>query len=100
MDPELRDALTALQAEMRTGFAKVDQRFAQVDQRFDSESSSVAAGFAELRDLINDRFDAAERHARVLVEAVRDETRLLAGQLTRHTERLDDHEDRLKRLER
>ena len=98
--------VTALRREMIALFEQVDQRFKQVDQRFEQVDQRF--------EQVDRRFDEQRVYMNVLIEQVRDDIRLLAetlaplgprvvtleaaGELART--RLDDHDVRLRQVER
>ena len=96
--------------EMKAQFAEVDKRFDQVDRRFER----VDQEFVAVRAEIAREAEATRRHFDVAVEQMKADNALLAAGIadlgrkfdeSRHEQQtvtaiLDDHELRLKTLER
>jgi L-alanine-DL-glutamate epimerase-like enolase superfamily enzyme len=96
----------------------VDRRFQLVDRRFRSVDRHLARlerkkadksdvrrlerkvdwGFREIRQEIKDTAGETRRHFDAVVESLRDDFRLFADAIARHTERLDQHDIRIGRL--
>jgi hypothetical protein len=83
-------------SELRRLSARSDKRFAKFDKRFDQVDKQVAA----LRAQMHAHFSDARRHFDMVAESLRDDLRLFADGIHGNTERLDNHEARLRRLER
>ena len=111
-----------LKREMDTRFAEVEARFTGVDARFDKLEarlvSEVAAIRAEVRALVTEEGATTRRYFDVVAESLRSDIRLIAEGQTKTNEilaaaqtenssahatfvgALDDHELRLRALER
>ena len=74
----------------------MDSRFRRVDQRF----RRVDLEFRRVREEVRQQSEQTRRHFDVVAESLRDDLRLFAEAIRANSERLDDHEVRLRRLER
>jgi proline dehydrogenase len=74
----------------------MDSRFKQVDKRF----RRVDLEFRRLREEVRQQSEQTRRHFDVVAESLRDDLRLFAEAIRANSERLGDHEVRLRRLER
>lgn len=77
-------------------FARVDERFAQVDERFDRVDAEFAAVRAEIRQSAED----SRRYFLMLTERILDSVKQVADGHAHNSSRLDNHEKRLKTLEK
>jgi hypothetical protein len=59
----------------------------------------MATEFRDVRAEMKADGEATRRHFDVMVEAVKDVVKIVADGTVRNTERLDDHENRLKAIE-
>jgi phage shock protein A len=90
----VKEELGAFREEVRSAFAEVRQQFADVRQQF----AEVHEQFAEVHEQFADvhrRIDAVDeraRHQGILLEAVRDDVRLVAEAHGVLGERLDRHQ--------
>jgi uncharacterized protein involved in exopolysaccharide biosynthesis len=80
-----------LKRSMNARFKRVEQRFDRIDRRFEAESS-------RLRQEIREQEETTRRHFDVVVESLRDDLRLFVEAIRSQSERLGDHEVRLRRL--
>jgi len=71
-----------LRSEVQAGFKKVDDEF------------------AKLRAEIKAEGERTRRHFNIMVERVDDSVRIVAEATAHHAERLENHETRIKRLEK
>ena len=74
---------------MMTRFEKVHSEFAQVDSEF-----------AKMRAEMRSESEATRRHFDIMAEKMRDSMKIVAEATAHQAVRIDDHEQRLKRLER
>jgi chromosome segregation ATPase len=84
-------------------FATIDDRFATIDAKFakiDDEFTKVHAEFATLRLQMKAEGETTRRHFDVMVEKITDSVKIVAEATLHNTSRLDNHETRLKRLEK
>jgi hypothetical protein len=110
-----RDPMTIarLKQSMDRRFRSMDRRFRAVDRRFvrlerkKADKSDVRRlerkvdrGFREVRQEIKDTAEETRRHFDAVAESIHDDFRLFADAIARHTERLDQHDFRIGRLER
>src|SRR5262252_2392894 len=100
MDPELRDALDRLtadlRAEIRSGDAEtrrhVDDRFEAVQRQFehvDERFEAVQGRFEEFQVHVDERFAEMRRHFDVVAESFRGDIRSLAELMAISNERTD-----------
>ena len=106
-----------LRTEMQSGFKKVDERFNEIDGRFnkiDERSSQVDDNFksidkqfkkiddefAKIRAEMKAEGETTRRHFDIVGESIRDSVQIVAEGNAHHTSRLDNHETRIKRLEK
>lgn len=105
-------------ATMDARFASIDARFAKVDAEFANMRAEMNHRFDELRAEMNTRFgrvdaefaklrveiktenEMTRRHFEVWAEKMNDSVKIVAEATAHQTMRIDDHEKRLKRLER
>jgi hypothetical protein len=85
-DPASSSELQELRAEVRAEFAEVRAEFGALEVR--------------LVDRIVEEAETTRRHFNIMVERVNDTVKVVAEGLTHHTTVLDDHEHRIKTLER
>jgi hypothetical protein len=78
-----------LKRSMDARFRLVDRRFAQVDRRLAQIDERITREAVETR-----------RHFALVAESLRDDFRIFADAIARRTERLDQHDVRIGRLER
>jgi archaellum component FlaC len=98
-----------LRSEMRGGFNRVDARFEGVDARFegidarlekiDERFNNIDAEFKGVRAEIKAEAEATRRHFDIVAEQMKDIVKVVAEGTARNTERLDDHETRLTKIE-
>ena len=88
--------IAQLKRSMDSRFRRVDQRFTRIDQRF----GQVDLEFRRLRAEVRQQSEQTRRHFDVVAESLRDDLQLFAEAIRTNSERLDDHEIRLRRLER
>jgi chromosome segregation ATPase len=92
-----------LEQSVDRGFKAVDRRFKGVDRRFeavDGRFEAVDHRFDRIEHTIERSAEETRRHFEVIAESLRDDFRLFADAIARHSERLDQHDARLTRLER
>ena len=77
-------------------FDAVDRRFDAVDRRFDAVDREIA----RVRDEVKRSAEETRRHFDVVAERLRDEIRFIAEGHALHSQRLDQHETRIERLEK
>jgi hypothetical protein len=105
--------IARLKQSMDRRFQSMDRRFRSIDRRFvrlerkKADKSDVRRlerkvdrGFREIRQEIKDTAAETRRHFDAVVESLHDDFRLFADAIARHSERLDQHDIRLGRLER
>ena len=96
--------------EMREGFARVDEQFARVDGQF-ARVNEQFAGIDERLARIDERFDRVDagitksgddsrRYFLTLTEQIQDLVKMVADGVAHNSSRLDNHEKRLKALEK
>jgi hypothetical protein len=81
----------------------MDRRFRSVDRRIRSLKSEVhrlRAAIARSDDRNRRQFEETRRHFDVVAESLLDDLRIFADAIVRHSERLDQHDAQLTRLER
>jgi hypothetical protein len=83
-----REPMTVLQLKR-----SMDARFRSVDRRFNRR-------FDRLERELRERDERLRRHFDVVVESLHDDLRMFAEAIGAHSERLGDHEQRLRKLER
>lgn len=71
-------------------------RFEKVDGRLDTVNSE----FAKMRAEMKAEGEATRRHFDIVAEKMSDSVKIVAEATAHHAVRIDDHEKRLKRLER
>ncbi len=113
-DPASSSDLQELRADVRAKFAEVHAEFADVHAEFaevHAELAEVHAELAELRaefgalevrlvDRIVQEGETTRRHFNIMVERVNETVKVVAEGVGHHTTVLDDHERRIKTLER
>ena len=77
----------------------VDERLDGMDKRFDSINKRLD-GMDERFDDINERLDSIDKRLDENEEVQNEILNAIGTDLNRHSARLDDYEDRLKKLER
>ena len=81
----------------------MDSRFRSVDRRFQRMQRSMDARFDQLektlRTEIRESEERTRRHFDVVAERLHDDMRKFAEAIGVHSDRLGDHESRLRRLE-
>lgn len=82
----LSTGLHELRAEMRAGFTAVDRRFEALE--------------AGIEARITEEAETTRRYFDIMVEQVKDRVKIIAEGVSHHGTVLDDHEHRLKTLER
>jgi septation ring formation regulator EzrA len=102
--------LDELQTEMRDGFKKVEERFkengerfSKIDDRFskiDHRLETIEAELLNVRAEIKSEGESTRRHFDMMVEKMADSVKIVAEGTAHHSLRLDNHETRLKRLEK
>jgi chromosome segregation ATPase len=89
----LRDEMRQGFAEMRQGFARVDERLERVDERLEQLTQDVTQLHRDVATL-GLRVDALERRVRdngILLEALRDDVRLIAEGHVLLNQRVDNY---------
>lgn len=89
--------LQELRAEMRAGFAEMR---AEMGAEFAEVRAESGALEARLVDRIVQEGETTRRHFDIMVERVNDTVKVVAEGVVHHTTVLDDHERRIKSLER
>jgi archaellum component FlaC len=104
---ELRTEMLAGFANNGDRFATIDDRFATIDDRFkkvDDEFAKVRAEITmsaeTIRAEIKREGETTRRHFDIMVEKISDSVKIVAEATAHNSSRLDDHDARLKRLER
>ena len=106
MDRRFRSMDRAMDRRFRSMDRATDRRFARFDRKKADKSDvrrlerKVDRGFREIRQEIKDTAGETRRHFDAVVESFHDDFRLFADAIARHTERLDQHDIRIGRLER
>jgi len=85
--------IAQLKRSMDSRFRRVDQRFKRIDQRF----RRVDLEFRRLREEVRQQSEQTRRHFDVVAESLHDDLRLFAEAIRTNSERLDDHDVRLRR---
>jgi hypothetical protein len=78
-----------LDQRFRRRFDRIDQRFAKIDHRFD-----------HLEQEMNRSAEETRRQFNIIAESMRDDLRMFADAIAGHSERLNQHDTRIGRLER
>ena len=78
----------------------MDRRFRSMERRSVRFERETDRRFREVRREIARSAEETRRHVDVVIESLRDDFRIFADAIARHTERLDQHELRIGRLER
>jgi archaellum component FlaC len=106
-----------LQRSMNARFKRVDRRFDRLEGRFDgletrfdgletrfdrleTRVDGLETQFDGIRSEIQHSEERLRRHFSVVVESIHDDVRILAEAIGLNSERLGDHEKRLRKLER
>ena len=100
--PQLKRSMDARFKRVDRRFKRVDQRFDRVDRRFERIEAELRGFRQEMREQSSETrrsFEETRRHIDVVVESLRDDFRLFAEAIRSQSERLGDHEVRLRRLE-
>jgi hypothetical protein len=99
--------IAQLKRSMDSRFKRVDKRFDRVDRRFErrferieTELRALGQEMGKRSDETRGYFEKTRRHFDVVAESLHDDFRLFAEAIRADSERLDDHEVRLRRLER
>jgi DNA-binding ferritin-like protein len=88
-----------LHAEMRRKFEDVQADFKDVRTEIKDLHAEMQAEFKDVRAEMQEQGEITRRHFDVVAEQFREYTRLLADGTARNTERLDDHERRIRAIE-
>ena len=83
-------------------FEQVDKRFEQVDKRFDYLEQKMDSGFERLDKKVDTKFDFVVTKLDGILYAIegqKQENIVGTVQLRRHTDTLENHEQRIKKLE-
>ena len=78
----------------------MDSRFKRVDQRLEAAMRGLRQEMRKRSEETRGYFEETRRHFDVVAESLHDDFRLFAEAIRADSERLDDHEVRLRRLER
>ena len=97
---DVRADAAGLRSEMATEFKKVREEFAGLRHEMTEEFTNVRADIAGLRTELKSEGETTRRHFDVMVGQMRDIVKVVADGTLRNTERLDDHEERIKAIER
>lgn len=92
-DPASSSDMQELRGEVRAEFAEVRAEFAEM-------RAELGALEARLVDRIVEQEETTRRHFDIMVERVNDTVKVVAEGVVHHTTVLDDHERRIKSLER
>ena len=84
-----------LKRSMDARFRRADTRFHRIDARF----QQVDARFDRLEKQIFEAEERTKRHFTVTVESIHDDMRMFAEAIGLNSDRLSDHETRLRRVE-
>ena len=98
----LKKSMDARFRWVETRFRAIDRRFEQIDRRFEDVNQRfeyVNRRFDELRVEIREGEERTRRHFDVVAESLHDDMRIFAEAIGIQSERLGDHETRLRRLE-
>jgi hypothetical protein len=85
--------------EMHAEFKNVREEIAGFRSDMTAEFTNVRAELAGLRTELKFEGETTRRHFDVMVEQMRDIVKVVADGTVRNTERLDDHEQRIKAIE-
>lgn len=96
---DVRADSAALRNEMTGEFKNVHAQFESVDAQFESVRAELKAVEDNLLARIEAEGETIRRHFDVMVEQVNDAVKVVADGTARNTERLDDHETRIKAIE-
>jgi hypothetical protein len=75
---------------------RTDELWAEMIGRFER----IDGEFAKIRTEIKTEGEATRRHFDVMAETMHDSVKIVADATAHHAVRIDDHEKRLKRIER
>ena len=89
-----------LRTEMQAAFRDVQTKFEHVDAEFKNVRGEMRTLRAELLAAMKAEGETTRRHFDVVAEQFRDFTKVLADGIARNTKRLDDHEQRIRGIER
>ena len=95
----MESVLSGHTAEINKRFDDINERLDGVDERFDSINKRLD-GMDERFDDINKRLDSIDKRLDENEEVQNEILNAIGADLNRHSARLDDHEGRLKKLER
>jgi len=98
-----------LKRSMDAGFRRVDRRFARVDRRMGNLEGRLGSLEGRMGGLegrvdgltgeLRQVEERLKRHFDVVVESIHDDMRIFAEAIGVHSDRLGDHDARLRRLE-
>lgn len=89
-----------LRTEMQAGFKKVDEEFVVVRAEMKAGFSRVDDEFKSVRAEIKAEGGATRRHFDIIAEDMKDLIKIVAEATAQKTQRLNDHETRLTKLEK
>jgi hypothetical protein len=78
----------------------IDQLRGEMINRFEKLDAKVDGEFAKIRAEMKAEGVTTRRHFDVVAEKINDSVKIVAEATAHHAVRIDDHEKRLKRLER
>ena len=84
-------------------FTGIDDRFTGIDDRFtriDNRLEKIEAELLTVRAEIKSEAESTRRHFDIMVEKMADSVKIVAEGTAHHSLRLDNHETRIKRLEK
>jgi hypothetical protein len=85
----IEDEFVNVRTEVRDGFKNIDDQFKNVDDQF-----------SKIRAEAQDHAETTRRHFDIVAESLRESVKIVAEGNAHGSSRLDNHETRLKRLER
>ena len=91
---------TKMDQEFATVREDMQAGFAAVRAEIKVEAEATRRHFAEVKAEINADGEVTRRHFDMMVEHMKDSVKVFADGTARNTERIDDHERRLKALEK
>ena len=94
----MESVLSGHTAEINKRFDDVNKRLDGMDDRFDSINKRLD-GMDDRFDDINERLDSIDKRLDENEEVQNEILNAIGADLNRHSARLDDYEDRLKKLE-
>lgn len=89
-----------LRGEMLHGFSDVQARREADRQDFEDHRKAMQSQFDQIRAEIRAEGETTRRHFDIMAERMADSVKIVAEATAHHATRIDNHEKRLKQLER